>query len=54
MILKLCADLTNTATVFGAAIELDGEAVQALHPEEKLTDRQYGSGARRTLAGDPA
>lgn len=37
VILKLCADLTNTATVFGAAVELDGEAVQALHPEEKLT-----------------
>jgi homoaconitase/3-isopropylmalate dehydratase large subunit len=37
VILKLCADLTGDPLVFGAAIELDGEAIQALHPEEKLT-----------------
>jgi homoaconitase/3-isopropylmalate dehydratase large subunit len=37
VILKLCADLTSDPLVFGAALELDGEAIQALHPEEKLT-----------------
>lgn len=37
VILKLCADLCGTRAAFGAAIELDGDAIQALHPEEKLT-----------------
>jgi homoaconitase/3-isopropylmalate dehydratase large subunit len=37
VILKLCADLCGTRAAFGAAIELDGEAIQSLHPEEKLT-----------------
>lgn len=37
VILKLCADLAGEPLTFGAGIELDGEAIQALHPEEKLT-----------------
>ena len=35
--LRLCGDLAHGKGLLGAAVELDGEAVQALHPEEKLT-----------------
>ena len=35
--LRLCGDLANQKGLLGTAVELDGEAVQALHPEEKLT-----------------
>jgi 3-isopropylmalate/(R)-2-methylmalate dehydratase large subunit len=37
VILRLCGDLANDKGLLGTAVELDGEAVQALHPEEKLT-----------------
>jgi homoaconitase/3-isopropylmalate dehydratase large subunit len=37
VILRLAGDLANDKGLLGAAVELDGEAVQALHPEEKLT-----------------
>lgn len=35
--LRLCGDLAHGKGLLGTAVELDGEAVQALHPEEKLT-----------------
>jgi len=35
--LRLCGDLAHGKGLLGTAIELDGDAVQALHPEEKLT-----------------
>lgn len=35
--LRLCGDLAHQKGLLGTAVELDGEAVQALHPEEKLT-----------------
>ena len=35
--LRLCGDLAHRKGLLGCAVELDGEAVQALHPEEKLT-----------------
>jgi methanogen homoaconitase large subunit/3-benzylmalate isomerase len=37
VMLRLCGDLANDKGLLGTAVELDGEAVQALHPEEKLT-----------------
>jgi len=37
VILRLCGDLANDKGLLGCAVELDGDAVQALHPEEKLT-----------------
>ena len=37
VILRLCGDLANDKGLLGTAVELDGGAVQALHPEEKLT-----------------
>jgi len=37
VILQLAADLANEKGLLGTAVELDGSAVQALHPEEKLT-----------------
>jgi methanogen homoaconitase large subunit/3-benzylmalate isomerase len=48
VILRLCGDLANDKGLLGTAVELDGEAVQALHPEEKLTLANMGSelGAR--------
>lgn len=35
--LRLCGDLAHGKGLLGAAVELDGDAVQALHPEEKST-----------------
>jgi homoaconitase/3-isopropylmalate dehydratase large subunit len=37
VILRLCGDLAYDKGLLGTAVELDGAAVQALHPEEKLT-----------------
>ncbi len=37
VILTLCRDLANERGLLGTAVDLDGSAVQALHPEEKLT-----------------
>jgi len=37
VILRLCGDLANDKGLLGTAVELDGAAVQGLHPEEKLT-----------------
>jgi homoaconitase/3-isopropylmalate dehydratase large subunit len=48
VMLRLCGDLANDKGLLGTAVELGGDAVQALHPEEKLTLANMGAelGAR--------